>query len=65
MGSFTLTEGLTDIAPFAAFIDQAQKTLAALPPKDTAKPSDYIKAVASILTDVAPLADMVADQVKS
>lgn len=62
---FTLAEGLADIAPAAALVDKATAIIQAIPPKETAKPSDYIKAVAAILNEAAPLADVVAEQAKS
>ena len=63
--AFTLAEGIADLAPLVAFVDQARGFIAAVPPKATAVPSDYIKAVAAILNAAAPLADTVAAQAKS
>ena len=63
--ALTLTEAFADIAPLISFADRAKTILGAIPPKETAKPSDYIKAVAAILNEAAPLADTVAEQVKS
>jgi hypothetical protein len=63
--ALTLTEGFADIAPLIAFADQAKTLLDALPAKADAKPSDYIKAVAGVLTAAAPIADLVAAQIKS
>jgi hypothetical protein len=63
--SLTIAEAFADIAPLVTFADKAKTLLSAIPPKDQAKPSDYIKAVAAILNEAAPIADLVADQVKS
>jgi hypothetical protein len=63
--ALTLTEALADLGPALALVEKSQEIIAAVPAKDVAKPSDYVKAVASILLAAGPLADAVADQVKS
>jgi hypothetical protein len=63
--AFTFTEALADLAPVVALADQVQALIEAVPPKDQAKPSDYIKCAAAVLTAAASLADTVEAQVKS
>lgn len=62
---FTLTEALADLAPAVTLADKVQALIAAVPPKETAKPSDYLNCAANILTACAPLADQIDEQRKS
>ena len=62
---FTLTEALADLAPAVTLADKVQTLIAAVPPKETAKPSDYLNCAAQIITAAAPLADAIAEQAKS
>lgn len=62
--AFTLAEAFADLAPVVSFADRCRSLIQAVPPKETAKPSDYIKCAAAILAEAAPLADTVAAQIK-
>ena len=59
-----LTDLMTDAPALVIFVQQAEAAVAALPPKATAKPSDYCKLASAILAAAGPLADQLETQVK-
>jgi hypothetical protein len=61
----TLPEGIALLPTALTFAEKAEAAIAALPPKDTAKPSDYLNMAAAILTAAGPLGDQLAEKIKS
>lgn len=61
----TLTEAVSDLPALLGLVQAVEAAVSALPAKADAKPSDYMKLAATVLNAAAPLADSVADQLKS
>lgn len=60
----TIAEAVADVVPVLTLAQAAEAAINAVP-KDAPKPSDFIKCAVAILTAAAPLADQIAEQVKS
>lgn len=60
----TIAEAVADVVPVLSFIQAAEAAVSAVP-KENPKPSDFIKCANAILAAAAPLADQIAEQVKS